>query len=92
VVSALSVGRRTGSLNELVGLVHVAGRDLTELVTVLAGVVGAEEKLAAGLELDTEVGLGTATVAAVRSAQRRSGGNGSGHFSLISLLSVSTST
>ena len=41
------------------------GGDLAELVAVLAGVVGAEEQLAARGELDAEVGLGTAPVAAV---------------------------
>jgi hypothetical protein len=39
--------------------------DLTELVTVLPRVVGAEEQVTAARELDTEVGLGAATVAAV---------------------------
>jgi hypothetical protein len=75
-------GRRR--VTELVGLVdHVRG-DLAELVAVLAGVVGAEEQLAARLELDPEVGLGSATVAAVRSAQRGTRGNCSGHIGLIS--------
>jgi hypothetical protein len=40
-------------------------RDGAELVAVLAGVVGAEEKLASGGELDAEVGLGAAAVTAV---------------------------
>ena len=62
------------------------GGDLAELVAVLARVVGAEEQLAAGLQLDAQVGLGPAAVAAVRSTQRGSTrGNGSGHFGLISL-------
>src|SRR5690606_23796384 len=38
-------------VGQLVGLVDHGGRDLSELVTVLASVVGAEEELAAGLEL-----------------------------------------
>jgi hypothetical protein len=59
---------------ELVGLVDDVGGDLLELLAVLAGVVGAEEQLTARLELDAEVGLGSATVAAVRSAQRRVAG------------------
>ncbi len=40
---------------------------------MLAGVVGAEEQLAAALELDTQVGLGTAAVASIG---RREGGFG----------------
>ena len=68
-VSARRRARRRG-VGELVGLVDHVGGDLAELVAVLAGVVGAEEQLAAGLELDPQVGLGSATVAAVRGAQR----------------------
>ncbi len=60
--------RRRGG--ELVGLVDHVGGDLLELVAVLAGVVGAEQELAAGLELHAQVGLGAATVATVRGAQR----------------------
>ena len=86
-VSAPSSGAMRGRVGELVGLVDDVRGDLAELVAVLAGVVGAEEQLAAGLELHAEVGLGPAAVAAVRSAQR--GGLGatcSGHFGLISRL------
>src|SRR5690242_18185461 len=50
---------------------------------MLTGMVRAEEQLASGLELDTEVGLSSATVAAVRSSQLGTG-NGSGHIGLIS--------
>ena len=80
------VGCDGRGVGELVGLVVHVDRDLAELVAVLAGVVGAEEQLAAGLELDAEVGLGSAAVAAVRGAQRGgTGGNGSSshrpHFS-----------
>ena len=56
---------------ELVRLVVHVGRDRAELVSVFARVVGAEEQLTAGLELDTQVGLGTTTVTAVA---RRQGG------------------
>jgi hypothetical protein len=69
---------------ELVGLVDDVRGDLAELVSVLSGVVGAEQQLATRLELDSQVGLGSATVAAVRSAQRGTRGNGSGHIGLIS--------
>jgi hypothetical protein len=53
--------------------------DLAQLVAVLAGVVRAEEKLAATGKLDAQVGLGTAPVAAVHSRQLIIGGNCSGH-------------
>jgi len=94
VRSVFAVGCDGGRDGQLLGLVHDAGRDLAELVTVLAGVVGAEEQLTAGLELDPEVGLSPATVTAVRSAQRRGArGNCSGHIGLISrTCSASVST
>ena len=57
---------------EPVGLVHEVDGNLTKLVFVLARVVSAEEKLAAGVELDAKVGLGTAAVAAVLGAQHGS--------------------
>ena len=82
--SALGVGRASSGGGELVGLVDHVGRDLAELVAVLAGVVGAEEQLTAGLELHAKVGLGSATVTAIRGRQRRAGGNCSGHIGLIS--------
>jgi hypothetical protein len=44
--------------------VHGHG-DLTKLVAVLPRVVCTEEQVTAARELDTEVGLGAATVAAV---------------------------
>jgi len=75
-----------GSLAELAGLVDDVRRDLAELVAVLTGVVGAEQQLTARLELDPEVGLSSATVAAVRGAQRGTRGNGSGHIGLISVF------
>lgn len=53
---------------------------------MFARVVSAEEKLATSLELNAKVGLRTASVTAIRSAQRgSSGGNGSCHFGLNSL-------
>ena len=70
VASALLVGSGGGSVGESSRLVGHMRRDLAELVAVLAGVVGAEQKLATRLELDSEVGLGSATVAAVRGSQR----------------------
>src|SRR6478609_304404 len=71
---------------QLVGLVVDGSSDLTELLAVLAGVVSAEEQLAAGLELHTEVGLGAAAVAAVTGREDGLGGcGGSGHVSLISV-------
>jgi hypothetical protein len=74
-----------------VGLVDQVDGDLFELVTVLARVVGTEEELAAGLELDTQVGLRTATVAAVLGSQRSTRGNSSCHVGLISrVVSLST--
>lgn len=79
---------------ETVGLVVDVDGDLAKLVTVLAGVVRAEEKLAATGELDAQVGLSTATVAAVHSAQWGTGGNCSGHLWPLSfhgvLLNVAT--
>jgi len=81
----LGVRRRRGSVNQLVGLVDDIGRDLAELVAVLTSVVGAEQEFSAGLELHAKVGLGSATVAAVRSGERGgAGGNCSGHIGLIS--------
>ena len=50
----------------------------------LAGVVCAEEELATGLELHAKVGLGSATVAAVRCGQRSAGCDCSVHDGLIS--------
>jgi hypothetical protein len=50
---------------QLVGLVDERDGDLLQLVTVLTGVVGAEQQLPTGLELDAKVGLGSATVTAV---------------------------
>src|SRR6478609_8231123 len=71
---------------QLVGLVVDGRGDLAELLAVLAGVVRAEEQLAAGLELHTEVGLGAAAVAAVTGREDGLGGcGGSGHVSLISV-------
>ncbi len=66
------------------GLVQHVDGDLFELVTVLTGVVGTEEELAADVELDTQVGLRTAAVAAVLSSQRSTRGNSSCHFGLVS--------
>jgi hypothetical protein len=40
-------------------------RDLGELVLVLPGVVGAEQQLSSGEELDLDVGLGSATIAPI---------------------------
>jgi hypothetical protein len=62
--SALSLGARRG-VDQLAGLVLDGHRDLAELVAVLPRVVRAEQEVAAAGELDTEVGLGTATVTAV---------------------------
>ena len=77
-----------GVLRQLVGLVLQVHGDLLERVSVLAGVVGAEQQLATGLQLYAEVGLGTATVAAVLSSQG-AGGNGGchvrPHFSSVSV-------
>jgi hypothetical protein len=68
-----------------VGLVVHGGGDLAEPVAVLTGVVGAEQQLPTCLELDAEVGLGAATVAAVSGAQRGdTRGNSGGHIGLIS--------
>jgi len=43
--SGLVAGDRSGVAGELVGLVDDVGGDLLELVTVLTGVVGAEQEL-----------------------------------------------
>lgn len=71
--------RRTGRHSKLVGLVDDGDGDLLELVAVLASVVSAEQKLTAGLELNTKVGLGTTSVTAVLSGQRGAGGGCSRH-------------
>jgi hypothetical protein len=72
-----------------VRLVDHVGGDGLEGVTVLAGVVGAEQQLTAAQELDLQVGLRSAAVAAVSCAQGCSAsGNGSGHFGLISRIGV----
>ena len=87
VASVLAVGSDGGRVGQLVGLVDDVGGDLAELVTVLAGVVGAEEQLTTRLELDPQVGLGSATVTAVRGAQRASSGqlqwSHRPHFSIV---------
>src|SRR6478609_2091930 len=69
---------------QLVGLVVDGRGDLAELLAVLAGVVRAEEQLAAGLELHPEVGLGAAAVAGREDGL--GGCGGSGHVSLISVF------
>ena len=61
----LVVGSGRSARSELVRLVLDGHGDLLELVAVLAGVVGAEQELAAGLELDAEVGLRAAAIAPV---------------------------
>jgi hypothetical protein len=83
-VSALVTRRRCRSVGELVGLVDDVDGDLLELVTVLTRVVGAEQELSAGVELDTQVGLRAAAVAAVLGSQRSTRGNSSCHFGLVS--------
>lgn len=71
------------------GLVDDRRRDLTQLVAVLSGVVGAEQELATGLELDAQVGLGATTVTTVGRAQGGgTRGNRSIHVDLVSLLGV----
>ena len=85
--SDLSVGCDGRGLGKLVGLVDQVDRDLTELGVVLASVVRTEEELQAGGELNTEVGLGTATVATVgRAKGGGTRGNCSSHIGLISHL------
>jgi len=72
-----------------VGLVLEDGGDLTKLVAVLAGVVGAEVQLKTVLELYPEVGLGSATVASVSSAQGCfARDNGGVHVDLSSYVGV----
>src|SRR5262245_10605817 len=83
--SALALGSAGGRVGEPVGLVDHVGGDGLEGVAVLTGVVRAEVQLATTEELDLQVGLRPAAVAAVGRAQRGSTwGNGSGHFGLIS--------
>jgi len=66
-----------------VGLVVDVDGDGAELLAVRAGVVSAEEQLSTLAELDAQVGLGSATVAAVARGQRGgAGGNCSGHIGL----------
>ena len=64
---------------------QTCSRKILGEVCDLVIVVGGEEKLSARLELHAKVGLGSATVAAVRSGERGgAGGNCSGHIGLIS--------
>ena len=83
-------GAPAGSSRSLLGLVVDVDRDRAELLAVLAGVVGAEQELAAAGEVDAEVGLGAAAVAAVTGCQG-AGCNGSGHGGLPSCRPRSTS-
>jgi hypothetical protein len=57
--------------SELARLVVEADRDAAELLSVLTGVVGAEQELTAAGEGHADVGLGSATVASVISGQLR---------------------
>jgi hypothetical protein len=91
VVGGALLHTRGGGVDQPARLVLHGDRDLAELVTVLARVVGAEEEIAATGELDAEVGLGTATVTSVKRRQRRAGGNCSVHLRpLSSKVSCST--
>ena len=70
-----SIGRApTGSgrvvSGEFVGLVVDVAGDLTQLVAVLAGVVGAEKKLPTCLQLHAQVSLSAASVATINRGQR----------------------
>ena len=64
---------------EPTGLVLDGRGDLLELVSVLAGMVGAEQQLTAARELDPNVGLSTASVTAVQGCELRTGCDCSGH-------------
>ena len=59
-------------------VVHVRG-DLTDLVTVFAGMVGTEEEFTTGLEAHPKIGLRTTPVATVKRGQRLTGGSRCGH-------------
>jgi hypothetical protein len=84
----LRLGSDTRRVAELVGLVLEGHRDVAEGVAVLTGVVSAEVQLTARLELDAEIGLRPAAVAAVCCAQRGcTRGYGSSHIGLISAFS-----
>src|SRR6185436_5460992 len=69
-VATSVVGRRRRPVGEPAGLVLDVLGNFTELVAVLAGVVRAEEKLAAALELYPEIGLGATPVAPVDRGER----------------------
>jgi hypothetical protein len=86
--SAPVLGCDGRGVDKLAGLVVDGDRDLAELVTVLARVVGAEEEVSATSELDTEVGLGTTTVTTVQRREWRARGNSSGHEASFSFLGV----
>ncbi len=74
------LGRPWPGVAELAGLVVDVLGDLAQLLAVLTGVVGAEQQLAAALELYAEVGLGAASVAPVDRRERCCGGGcRSGH-------------
>jgi hypothetical protein len=77
---ALLVGSDSGGcLTQPIGLVHNVSPCLAERTAVLAPVMSAEQQLAAAREYRADVGLGAATVAAVRGHQRLGRGKSSSH-------------
>src|SRR3712207_1843254 len=88
--SALDLGGRSRGVEKLAGLVVDVDSDRSQLLPVLTCVVGAEHELASTREVDSEVGLGTAAVAAVTGCQGARC-NGSGHGGLPSCHSFDVS-
>ena len=76
------VGCADRGSHETPGLVLDRGGYLLQFVGVLAGVVGAEEELATSGKLDADIGLGAATVAAVKRGQLHGWCDCCGHVDL----------
>jgi hypothetical protein len=80
--SALCLGCGGRSGDQLLGLVVVAGGNLTKLRLVGSAVVGAEEELATRGQRHSDVGLGATAVATVGGRQRRVRGKSGSHVAL----------
>ncbi|OLT25072.1 hypothetical protein BJF79_12945 [Actinomadura sp. CNU-125] len=85
----LVVPSASRGFSEPVGLVLNVGPIGAEGLTVLAPVVGAEQKVAAAYKDSTDVGLGATAVASVGDGQRLGRGKGSSHGTFL-MLGVGT--
>lgn len=66
-------------MGESRGLVMDRSGDLAQLFLVLAGMVGAEKEFQAAIQLSTNIGLCSTTVATVGGVEGSRGGNSSRH-------------